>query len=267
MIKWCAYCQEFMEELAPFDDLTVSHGMCSPCFDRGLTLTDDEENKLQLLVRFQKNLYAAGQSGDTVAITELLQEAQRLKVKPLDIILGFLNPMLVHIGYLWNQGKMTVREEHIFTQFSERLLEAIRSRQSIKNDKPLVLLASANSNYHSYGLKLIHIWLSAEEISSELIVPGLPLNEFIDYTKLIKPRYVGISVSDYSQLAEIKTYIETINEFPKTEQPKIFIGGYPVKTGQITPKDLSSATVINDFRNFVMQIKHEQSVSTVRNNF
>ncbi len=34
MIKWCAYCQQFMTEVEPFDDYRMTHGICSTCQPR-----------------------------------------------------------------------------------------------------------------------------------------------------------------------------------------------------------------------------------------
>jgi methanogenic corrinoid protein MtbC1 len=254
MLKWCSYCQQFLTESPPYELLVITHGMCDSCKHRGFDLDEATKQKLEQLVALQRDLYSAGGAGDVAQIGSLIDRARRFGVKPLDIILGFLNPMLVRIGSQWEEGTLTVREEHLFTQFCEALLVAVQSSQpDCKNgETPSVLLTSADGNYHCFGVRVVHLWLSSEGITSELITPGLPAGELLEYTNAVKPLFVGISLSMRSQLPGVRTYLDLAVSSPMA--PEVLVGGYAVKSQQVTEAELSPARLVHDFRDLLAMV-------------
>lgn len=255
MIIWCAYCQQFLRESAPFEELDVSHGICKSCSEKGLSLNKTDEAKLKELVQLQRQLYAAGKSGDHSRINSLIQNCNDIGVRPMDMIFGFLSPMLVKLGKLWEKGEITVVEEHRFTSFCEQLLGALKATSTTKNDQPRFILASANGNYHNFGLKLIHLWLEAHAYSVELITPSLPMDELLEYTMDVKPHFVGISVSLPDQISDVKTYIHTLSSKSDSPVRQIFIGGYAVKAGLLKSSELTPALLINDPESLASYLK------------
>lgn len=248
MIIWCAYCQQFLKEAPPFEDLTLSHGMCQACSTRGLMLSEADDARLKKLVALQHELYAAGKSGDLSTIQTLIQKCESLGIRPMDMIFGLLNPMLVRTGELWSQGKITVAEEHRFTHFCEQLLLALKSKviraPSKQDTRPEFILAAADGNYHSFGLSLIHLWLEAHGYQTELIVPSLPMDELLKYTLHVRPRFLGISMSLPDQVSSVKSFIHALTQLKDSPLQHLFIGGYAVKAGLVKSEDVSPAILI-----------------------
>lgn len=246
MMIWCAYCQHFLKESAPFDKLDISHGMCDSCAKKGLSLTQADEAKLKQLVELQRELYAAGKAGDRTRIKSLIQSCNEIGVRPMDMIFGFLSPMLVRIGKLWELGEVSVIEEHRFTHFCEQLLDSIKATSTISNEQPHFILASADGNYHNFGLKLIQLWLESRGYQVELITPSLPMDELLKYTMEIKPQYIGLSISLEEQIAAVKSYTQSLASSPNSSVKQVFIGGHAVKAGIVKPSDLAPALLIKD---------------------
>ena len=51
MLKWCSYCQQFMHEIAPYDDFGVTHGLCATCESSHEDLFSREEIERSLFLQ------------------------------------------------------------------------------------------------------------------------------------------------------------------------------------------------------------------------
>lgn len=249
MLSWCAYCQEFIKEVPPFEQLSITHGLCESCTQRGLFLDDLCWARLHKLVNLQRELYAAGSKGDISQIDGLIKKSQSLGVKPLDMVFGFLNPKLVHIGDLWEKGLLSVRDEHKFSNFAENIFQSLLKTQGgPMQPTPSVLLVSAEGNYHTFGLQALRLWLQAEGIASELIIPSFPTDELIEYTLKNKPHFVCLSVSLLSHIASVKKYLDAMKMELARKDFTVLIGGFAVKSGLIKASELAPAVLVNDLK-------------------
>jgi hypothetical protein len=88
MIRWCAYCRTYLDEIAPVDDFGISH-----------------------------SLRAAAAVGDVARAGEMLDQGLSIGLRPVDLALGMLQPLLHRIGAEWALGRATGAEEHRFTAF------------------------------------------------------------------------------------------------------------------------------------------------------
>lgn len=252
MMIWCSYCQQFLKESAPFEELTVSHGLCEACAKKGLSLNETDHKRLMKLVDLQSELYEAGKLGDLSRINLLIQNSIDLGVRPMDMIFGLLNPMLVKMGELWSQGLVSAIEEHRFTHFCEELLQTLKARNPKQTaSQPGFLLASADGNYHNFGLKLIHLWLEARGCSVELITPSIPMDDLLDYTIDAKPQLVGISVSLPEQAPAVQSYIKNLSSMNNSPVSQVFIGGYAVKSGLIDASEMAPALLITHLESLI----------------
>lgn len=258
---WCAYCQQFLRESAPYEELLISHGICEKCSVVGISGNPSQAKKLRQLVSLQQELYSAGKAGDLSRIEPLLQDSIALGVRPIDMIFGFLNPMLVKLGALWKEGKITVIEEHRFTNFCEHLLHALSLKTVKKAQRPDFILANADGNYHSFGVRVLQLWLESVGYSAELIVPSVPMKDLLSYTLEVKPQFVGISVSLPDQLADVKFYIESLSRNEHSPVRQIFIGGYASKTGIIKSADVAPARLITDPKDLLSYLSLKQKAS------
>lgn len=244
MLKWCAYCQQFLEEAPPYEKLSITHGICRSCVNKGVFFDAGNNSRLKNLVQFQRKLYEAGRSGEISEIPSLLEESQKLGTRPIDLIFGLINPMLVHIGNLWEKGEISVREEHRFSNFSSSLLDAIQMHpiESKAPEGTKILLVSADKNYHTFGTRVLHLWLTAEGYYSELITPGLPTQELVSYIQEFQPEFLGISLSLKSQVEYVHDYLSASR--CAKYQPKVILGGYAIKSLAVTAQDISEVSFV-----------------------
>jgi methanogenic corrinoid protein MtbC1 len=234
MIKWCAYCQEYQGETAPFDNFALSHSMCERCSAQGLEIPIDKFESIQLLKNLQDRLWMAGKSENRNAIDEIIDDAIISDVRPVDILVGLLAPLLYQIGEDWKQGKITVADEHRFTAFASDMLSTVRAKMEIesivdRNKRFPVLLLNAEGNDHSLGIQVLELFLRSSGIPAKAIFPGIPVAEAINLADEIEPEWIGISISLANQIPSVIETVEKIMKSSPAIANKIFLGGHAVK--------------------------------------
>lgn len=190
MIVWCSYCQAFVGESAPYDDPSLSHGICDSCFVRvehDETLIAQTEGVRQLMHR----LLAGASRRDRTACDALLAEARATGLNADSLLVGLLQPALYQAGRDWQGDRMSVAAEHWFTSWCE---EAFASVPTLEPTRPFdLIIFQTPGNLHSLGPRFAAKVLAARGLSAEAFVPALPLGEMIALTIDAKPRVVGFS--------------------------------------------------------------------------
>lgn len=241
MLKWCSYCQQFQGEVPAFDDLTVTHGMCASCGDKGIDLTDSEIAHARRLHSIQKRLVTAGQSGNVAAAVDAIEDADEANVRPVDVLMGLLAPLLYEIGERWKSAAMSVADEHRFTGFCEEVFEAVwaRTRSAATAHSqaapPEALLVNAYGNYHSLAIRILALWLTSRSVRARMVFPTPSPPLLLEMIGEIKPRLLLVSVA----LAEHRRGAVRIAEFiapmPDSEKPRLIVGGNAVRLEMVAP--------------------------------
>ncbi len=240
MIHWCAYCQSYIGESEPFDDFSLTHGVCRKCANSGAAAAPDAGEKLRPLAEFFRKLRAEVRAGITSSADLWAGEAFRLGVKPQDLLMGILQPALYEIGRLWAGGAVTVAAEHRFSAFAEEMVgsvfahypELARGRQAAEPD---VLLTCAEGNYHTLGIRFLEAGLLANGLKTYAVLPGLPAAETAALAARLRPVAVGISVAMEGQLGSARELAEMLGRLPERERPLLLLGGLPLKEGAPAP--------------------------------
>jgi methanogenic corrinoid protein MtbC1 len=192
--------------------------------------------KAQSLADFYARLRNSATTGNPETAEEVLRQSIELGVRPLDLLIGVIQPILHEIGTLWLKGMVTVAIEHQFSAFSSAMIALIyfryphlqRYRQS---NTPRFLLVNAEDNYHVLGLQLVELCLATHHIDSRMIVPGLPGSEVVRLVRELKPSAIGFSVALATQMKSIREVIACLQELDEKIRPRIIIGGNSVKEG------------------------------------
>ena len=109
-----------MREVAPYDDFSITHGLCASC---ELACKDpfatNEVERAHVLSTIFPALFDAGRRNDFSAAVQIVDEAIAANCRPVDILIGMISPMLYEIGEEWKRGALSVEAEHHFTAFCE----------------------------------------------------------------------------------------------------------------------------------------------------
>ena len=234
MILWCAYCQRYKGEKAPFEDYRLSHGLCPSCDSLDASLEAGLEKKMAPVREFYDGLRAFAQASSLSDASVQLSEAARLGIHPMDLALGMLQPALYEIGDLWAHAKLDVAHEHVSTQRVRDLLDLMYSRfpecaQCRNAEEPTVLLCAPTSNQHTLGLKFVELALSVRGVPTQRLPASV--GDIVARVVASRPRWVGVSIALPSQLVDAEEIAAAIASAHLSDPPRVVVGGGPLRHG------------------------------------
>jgi methanogenic corrinoid protein MtbC1 len=257
MLRWCSYCQKFLGEIPPYDDLIFTHGVCSNCRPRVKEFDDTAIERLECLVKIQKELWELGKAGDVKRAIRTLEHALNRGVRPVDFLLGFVGPLLHRAGLLWEQAEIDqLAQEQVHT-FCNNLIEVARKRLEICIDptsKPDVVFITVPENQHTLGMQLLELWLQGEGILAKSLVKGISAEGITDVYYTYWPKVLGFSIAMKEHIPEVRAAIQKL-KVQVDFLPLILVGGHPIKTGIVQPEEIPEASLVQDELKLFLIIK------------
>jgi methanogenic corrinoid protein MtbC1 len=241
MLIWCSYCQQFLGEAPPYDQFTVTHGVCSACESGALELTESDLVHVLTLRGIQEQLAEAGRYGDLGAAEKIIEDAGRANVAGADVLIGVIAPMLYQIGEDWRCDIVTVAQEHRFTAFCERVYKLVAAkvaggmaaspRQAAHG---AVLLMNAPGNCHTLAIRILALWLARQGVAARVVDGSPDIGGLIALISRIQPAVVLVSIALAEQADGIIAIAARIAALPERTRPKVVVGGYAVKLGLVS---------------------------------
>ncbi|UCG03765.1 MAG: hypothetical protein JSW11_07215 [Candidatus Heimdallarchaeota archaeon] len=165
-----------------------------------------------------------------------------------------ITPLMIEVGDLWAQTKISTAEEHVISNRIEKIIIDRINRARVSNGRGTIILAPVEGEEHVISL------LSLELIFSELgyhtinIGRPLPIRSMIQYVKELnkKPQWLFMSITLRAYIGTLQHNLESIrNVF--NDDINIAIGGQGLieKNRNEFPK--ADVIVINeqDFQKFI----------------
>ena len=241
MLKWCAYCQQFMREIAPYDDFSISHGLCASCeTTREDLFARDEVRQANLLREIFHELFDAGRHEDFETAAGIIDKAISANCRPVDILIGMISPMLYEIGEEWKRGALSVEGEHRFTAFSDQVIRLVESRIGAARTAPsgssratTLFLMNAPGNQHNIAVRILALWLESRGAQVRMIDDEIDTVSLMQRLAAERADYLLISMGLAEQRDLVAAICNAIQALPEGVRPKVIVGGYPVKAGLI----------------------------------
>lgn len=135
---------------------------------------------------------------------------------------------LYEMGRLWETNQISVASEHIATAITEGILnEYFEQIVSKKRLNRKVVVACVEDEQHQVGVKMVADTFEMHGWESFFLGSGIALVELIRYIHEVKPDLLAISLTIYSNFANlIKMLTKLRGEFPELQ---IIIGGQAFK--------------------------------------
>lgn len=110
-------------------------------------------------------------------------------------VLDTLAPLSSRVGEAWERGRVTVFQEHLFTEACTRLLHQASAHLPPLKGRPVVLLATVGAEQHILGLRMVEALFSLEGASCIQLGASLPLTEVAAAAEAYGVDVVGLSFS------------------------------------------------------------------------
>jgi MerR family transcriptional regulator, light-induced transcriptional regulator len=146
--------------------------------------------------------------GADLARTRLLSATQRYDAATLDAELTrlamlldaqtmyerVLSPLVVEVGRRWEEGVLSVAQEHLLSERVEAVLRA-SLRALERTEGPVVLLACVEDEAHVIGMLGAALRFAASGARTVVLGAMTPPSAIADAVRSMAPRAVGLSVS------------------------------------------------------------------------
>jgi methanogenic corrinoid protein MtbC1 len=236
VIRWCAYCQKYLDETPPYDDFNLTHGICAACRPRVQEKGSDFYERAKELAAFFEDLRSMALADSFPDPGAFLVRARGLGIQPMDLAFGMIQPILNWIGQNWADGSVSVATEHRFSAVAETILLSIYAEypgltEFRQSRKPRVLIANAEGNFHTLGIRFLELALAANGIASAAVYPGLPAKEILALAASFHPEAIGISIALPTQLASMRELSRLVETLPAGARPAMYLGGNPIREG------------------------------------
>lgn len=205
------------------------------------------------VVKLYRRLYQSLKERKISAATEIVSEGLTIGLDPCDLLMGFLQPALYQVGKLWSEKSLLVAEEHEFTRFCRDFLRNLSQEKKLgqfqQRKDASIALFNANENHHSVALELLEVFLSLRGIPNYCLSPGLPTREIVALALQIRPRVLGVSVSDSAQIPQLREISQALAHH--SFRGRLLVGGFPIRNQVMIPED-SGFTPVRDIRELTL---------------
>ncbi len=137
---------------------------------------------------------------------------------------------LYQVGEYWELNRISVATEHMATAITENMMIQLQPRlfATERTGKKAVVACVANE-YHQVGAKMIADVFEMNGWDGYFIGANTPTEELIRFLETQQPDMIGLSLSLYFNLQELKTALEQIrNKLPDTP---VVVGGQAFRWG------------------------------------
>jgi methanogenic corrinoid protein MtbC1 len=229
-----------MGEVPDFQDLNITHGLCNKCEIPRLKSAKLDLTHALVLKGIQRKLWNAGHRHDLEAAANIIaNDAAKAGVRPVDVLIGIIAPLLYRIGEDWKRGTLSIEGEHRFTAFCEKVIDLVDAQVRPvvfnahgEND---IILTVAPGNRHTLAIKILDLWLVSRGKRARIVDVQFNFGALIDEIRTTRSNILLISMSLMEQYAAVNEIVEQVAELPKPLRPRAVIGGYAVKLGLVPP--------------------------------
>jgi methanogenic corrinoid protein MtbC1 len=237
--RWCSYCQHYLGEREPFDDHALTHGICRDCVARNALRDDEALERIKPIRNFYADVINITRASEPALVPLVVRRGLALNLRPVDLLMGILQPALYEVGRLWESGQLTFEQEASFTRFCEAALEELtmeQNRSRSLSHRPRVLLLNAEGNLHTIGIRLAAFVLREEGHNVQALVSTPPMEDLPELLRAQRPALVGVSLSLEQQLPYLDGLMKIVATLP--ERPRVVAGGYLVRAGVTLPPEV-----------------------------
>lgn len=165
---------------------------------------------------------------DIVKAKDILLQLVKANVKLEDIYYNIIEKSLVKIGNMWEKNKISVGEEHYFTEASKRIMSEVYFEYKRANPKDLnALFLSTYGERHSIGIRMISDVLEQDGWCVYFLGTDLPIDSIMNMIKNKDIDLIAISTTMDYNINSIKSMITNIKLSSINKDIKFLVGGQP----------------------------------------
>ena len=180
------------------------------------------DDYLDLYNQFLKHLLL----GDYNKCLLVSRENVETKKEMLEFFEYVIKPTLYKIGTLWEDGEISIAQEHLASSIVTRINSFLYSQFiSLDVTKGKAVISSIANEFHEIGARIIADSLETNGWDVDYLGANTPLNDLIDLLIKQEPLLVGLSVSMPFNVDNLNYAVKKIKTHSELNDIKILVGG------------------------------------------
>jgi MerR family transcriptional regulator, light-induced transcriptional regulator len=156
-------------------------------------------------------LYALLATGDELGARQLVDRLREGAIEPIDLCEELFGPTLYRLGVAWEEGRVTVAEEHRASAICERLLARLAVHPRGRPRGVCVVGTPAHEE-HSLPASMAAVVLRADRWQVHHLGTQVPTPDLIDLVRALQANLVVLSLTNTEVVATIDLITEQIRE-------------------------------------------------------
>lgn len=137
-----------------------------------------------------------------------------------------IRPAMYEVGARWENGIISVAEEHLASSIVSRVISSIYSQfVKFENTKGEVVVTATANEFHEIGSRIVADSLELDGWDVDHLGVNPPIDDLLDLLTDKKPLFLGLSVAIPFNLDAAVETIERIKNRPELKDIKVLIGG------------------------------------------
>ena len=162
--------------------------------------------------------------GDKEKCISIVEKLITEKTDIKDIYVDLLQRSLYHVGKMWEQGQLSIADEHMGTEITKCLMNKYADKITAnKKVGKTALITCVDKEFHEIGARMAADVFELNGWNTYFLGASTPTKEIVKFIEIKKPDVVGLSFSFYMNLLRLLEVIDHIRKnYP---DQKIIIGG------------------------------------------
>jgi MerR family transcriptional regulator, light-induced transcriptional regulator len=165
--------------------------------------------------------------GDKAKCTQIVEDLISQKVDVKDIYVDLFQRSMYHIGKMWEQGQLSIADEHIGTEITKSLMNKYASKFTAdKKVNKTALISCIDKEFHEIGARMAADVFELNGWTTYFLGACTPTREIVKFIEIKKPDVVGLSFNFYMNVLRLFEVIDNIKKHYPAQQ--IIVGGQGV---------------------------------------
>lgn len=162
--------------------------------------------------------------GDDARVLALCRDARDGGASLPELLRQLIYPALQRVGDLWEDGRISVADEHQATAIVNRVLAALYYEEAFPDvARGRALVAASVNQFHEIGAWMVATCLELDGWDVDYLGANVPTDALLDKARQIQPDLIALSISMAFGLRETRALIAALRE--QLPGVKILIGG------------------------------------------
>lgn len=164
--------------------------------------------------------------GDTHEAQRLLVEEAASPADMTDIYIDLVQPVMYRIGALWEQGKVSVAQEHLATSIMARAMVYTYQRFDVFGDtRGKAMITAVSDEMHELGARIVADLLEINGWNVAFLGANVPVADLTQLALDTRPNIIGLSITMPYHLISAGDIIKEIRQHSACKDTRIMVGG------------------------------------------